>query len=306
VTLTVEPAEAGWTWVVRLENRDTVPLRVVGDARLLSLEIAHPPSTRKGRTRTIHCSLPPEMRPSTDEEQVQIVPPTLAYTETFDPRLYCFEMEKVRELRAGATVVAHFGFGPNRARYSAPPFVVATEDEEPGRGASKEVVSEPFILPESPRAPDADSEESALANDSHPSPLKVSTPKRVDASGLHDLTLPITVTNTSPRPVSLLLRPETLAIDVTGPSGTTRCQWLIIPSPIAELFTTLAPKESASTEVLVPTLCPSVFFDRPGLYTFRAAIDTRRASGASIGLRTFDDQVWSPSTTLVRLRAVRP
>src|SRR5208282_2952269 len=31
VRLTVEPAETGWTWVLRVESSDSVPLRLVGD-----------------------------------------------------------------------------------------------------------------------------------------------------------------------------------------------------------------------------------------------------------------------------------
>jgi len=302
VKVTVEVPATGWQWLLHIESSDSVPLRVVGDARLLSLDITAPAPT-KGHAATVHCSLPPEMRPSTDEERIQIVPPNLVYTETFDPRLYCFETQKVRALQAGAIVVAHFGFAPGHARRATPPFVVAPADEEPGRGASKEIVSEPFTLPESLPTPD-DPHGDSPPYDARTSPLTVSTPSRIDVATFRDITLPITVANPTPRAVTLLLRPETVAIDATGPSGTTRCQWLIIPSPIAELFTTLPPKGRASTEVLVSALCPASFFDRSGLYELRAAIDTRRASGASIGLRTFDGQVWSPSTTLVRIRTV--
>jgi hypothetical protein len=297
VKLTLEPAEATWTWLLRLENRDSVPLRVVGDARLLSLDIT-PPPPKRGRAATIHCTLPAEMRPQADEESIQIVPPQLAYVETFDPRLYCFEAQKARALTAGATLVAHFGFAPSRARSPRPPFIVAPVDAEASRGASKEVVSESLTLPESLPALDE------VSTDAPTSHLIVSTPRWIDASTSGDLTLPITVSNATQRNITLLLRPETIAIDASGPSGTTRCQWLIVPSPIAELFTTLPPKGRASTEVLVSVLCPRAFFDRSGLYALRAAIDTRRASGASIGIHSFDGEVWSRSTTLVRIRTV--
>jgi hypothetical protein len=302
VTLTVEPADKGWTWVLRIENSDSVPLRVVGDARLLSLDI-NPPLPNGGRPTTIHCALPAEMRPSTDEESIQIVPPKLAYVETFDPRLYCFEAEKARALTAGATVVARFGFAAHRGRSPAPPFAVAPVDDEPTRGASKEIVSLPFSLPGSASALDEAPDFSPAAGASTPR-LTVSTPHRIDATSARDLTLPVTVSNPTPRSVSLLLRPETIAIDAIGPSGSTRCKWLVVPSPIAELFTTLPPKGHASTDVLVSALCPEAFFDRSGLYLLRAAIDTRAASGASIGIHTFDGEVRSPAATLVRMRTV--
>ncbi len=302
VKLTVEPAETEWTWLVHVESTDSMPIRLVGDARLLSLDITPPAAKppKRGRVTTVHCTLPEEMRPSSDEERVQIVPPKLVYTETFDPRLYCFEPQKAHALTAGAVVVARFGFAPGHARHPAPPFVVAPADGESGRGGSKEIVSEPFTLPDSLPEFDDTRGQSPPADTSTPLPT-VSTPDRIDAATLADVSLPITVTNPTPRPIRLLLRPETIAIDATGPSGTTRCQWLVIPSPIAELFTTLPPKGRSSTEVLVSTLCPAAFFDLPGLYKLRAAIDTRLASGTSIGIRSFEGEVWSPSTTLVRI-----
>jgi hypothetical protein len=159
-------------------------------------------------------------------------------------------------------------------------------------------------LPETLPAADAGDGKSTPASDGPISRLTVSTPSRIDAANFRDVTLPITVSNPTRRSVTLLLRPETIAIDATGPAGTTRCQWLVVPSPIAELFTALPPKGRASTEVLVSALCPEAFFGRSGLYTLRAAIDTRRASGASIGIHTLDGEVWSLSTTLVRIRTV--
>ncbi len=301
VKLTVESAATTWTWLLRVENTDSVPLRLVGDARLLSLDV-NPPLLKPGRPTTIHCTLPVEMRPSTDEESIQIVPPGLSYVETFDPRLYCFDAQSARALTPGATVVARFGFAATRRQSPSPPFVVAPMEDEPGRGSAKEIVSAPFALPESLPAVDSDHGESLGTPDAPPARLAVSTPIRIDAATLADLTLPITVSNPTSRSVAFLLRPETVAIDATGPSGKRRCQWLIIPSPIAELFTALPPKGRASTEVLVSSLCPRTLFDRAGLYVLRAAVDTRRASGASIGIHTFDGEAWSPSATLVRLR----
>ncbi len=39
-----------------------------------------------------------------------------------------------------------------------------------------------------------------------------------------------------------------------------------------------------------------------GLYVVRATLDTRSASGAEIGIRSFDGQVIATSPTVVRLR----
>ena len=46
-------------------------------------------------------------------------------------------------------------------------------------------------------------------------------------------------------------------------------------------------------------------FDKPGLYVVRARLDTRRASGASIGMRTFDGELEAKEPMLVRVRAAK-
>src|SRR5262245_56094028 len=45
ISLTIEPssnAAAPWSWTMRVVNRDTTPLRLVADARLLRFEIQPP------------------------------------------------------------------------------------------------------------------------------------------------------------------------------------------------------------------------------------------------------------------------
>jgi len=53
---------------------------------------------------------------------------------------------------------------------------------------------------------------------------------------------------------------------------------------------------------MVSVLCPEHTFDQAGLYMVRARLDTRRASGAGIGLRTFDGDVPADKATRVRVR----
>jgi hypothetical protein len=309
VRLTIDPS-GDFTWVLRIENTDTIPLRLIGDTRLLSFDVT-PPSP--AHAATVHCTLPEEMRLSSDEESDIILPPQLSYVETFDPRLYCFDVRQDRALTAGAKVVARFGFAARRSN-RAPPYVLTSPSPASNRAATKEIASDPFTLPE--RSPSSRSEvfpptrlgdlengEAAMAPGAAPL-LTVSTPPRLDAISFRDLTLPVTVTNSTSRPMTVLLRPETIAILATGPYGSTRCQWLVVPSPITELFTTLAPHEHATTEVLVSSLCPAGFFDRAGLYALRAVVDTRRVSGAAIGLRAFVGEVASKSVTWLRLRMV--
>jgi hypothetical protein len=111
--------------------------------------------------------------------------------------------------------------------------------------------------------------------------------------------------------VVFLLRPETVAFDVTGPTGfgdtepapSTRCSWVgSPPSPIAEAFTHSGVHGKSELTVLLDALCPEHTFDAPGLYFVRARLDTQRASGRSIGLATFDGEVLAEGVTRVRIR----
>jgi hypothetical protein len=304
VRLTIDPAGGGHTWVLRIQNIDVAPVRLVADARLLSLDVT-PPRPSRASPATVHCVLPAEMRPSSDEEHFVVVPPQLSYVEAFDPRLYCFDTRQDASLIPGATVVGRFGFSAQRGKPS-PPFELFSADPEVARSPSRQVIGEPFTIPERERATSVSPQ---APESSHPdvgavtSP-SVSTPARMDAWSLRDLTLPVTVTNPSARTMRLLLRPETIAIEATGPAGTTRCQWVVAPAPIVELFTTLAPHARATTEVLVSSLCPSTFFDRPGLYWLRAKVDTSLASGEEIGVHSFVGEATAKSATLLRLRTV--
>ena len=117
----------------------------------------------------------------------------------------------------------------------------------------------------------------------------------------------VTVTNRSARRVSLMLRPATVAIDATNHFGVTfHCQWPRAMTPIIELFTTLPPKGRASTDVLVKDLCPAAFLSWPGLYSLRASVDTRAASGEAIGIHSFVGTATAPEPTLVRVRTRPP
>jgi hypothetical protein len=121
----------------------------------------------------------------------------------------------------------------------------------------------------------------------------------------------VTVTNHTAATEQFLFRPETLAFEVTGPSGVgvtdpspiVRCAWPgPPPAPIEEAYTRLTPNQSASITVLLSALCPDDTLRHPGLYVIRARLDTRRTSGASIGLRTFAGTVLAPGTTRLRVR----
>jgi len=103
-----------------------------------------------------------------------------------------------------------------------------------------------------------------------------------------------------------MLRPETLAFEVSSPKGVVYCSGKTHPaSAIAEVYSEIPPHGRASTSVLLASICPDTTFKSAGLYTVEARVDTRHASGKSIGLETFDGLVRANDPTLVRIRRDR-
>ncbi len=301
LTVTGEAPDRPWT--LRVENLDDVPVRLVADARLLILEV-----TPEGAEHSIRCALPSDMRPGGDDERGLILPPRRAYAETFDPRLYCFGTREAAALIAGANVVAHLGWMP-RGKRTKPPYVAAPiEGVEPERAPLMEIISDARHLPAPPPpSPVEAGGAPRVAPEGDVAPkLLLSGPHRVDVGTPVDVALPITLTNQGPRSVTLLFRPETLAFDVIGPTGSTPCKWAVsATSPIRELFTTVPPHGSASVAVSLSALCEAATFESPGIYSATPRLDTRHASGQSINLRTFDAELASPEPTLIRVRAAR-
>lgn len=303
VTLTIEAPAPQSPWKMRVENTGAVPLRITADARLLSLDITPP-----GQKKPLHCTLPADMRPSNDLERALIVPPKRSYSETFDPRLYCFGHAEAAALVAGATVVAHLGFAAPRVRVAKPvaPFEVSPiEGVDPLVAPAKQIASPPTMLP----AGEAPSPLPMPANakpiddaEAFPSKLTLSVPAHLSAYRPHELTIAVTVRNDGARPTTLLFRPETIGFDVIGPSGAVRCTW---PTPIGgtvrEAYSTLRAKGRATVAVLLSDLCPGKTFDQGGLYVVRPRLDTRGGAGAKLGLTTFEGEVIGATTTLLRI-----
>ena len=94
---------------------------------------------------------------------------------------------------------------------------------------------------------------------------------------------------------------------MSSPRAVRECAWSRAPgAPIAEVFTTIPPHGKASTEVLLTAICPDGTVDSAGLYTVLASVDTRHASGRSIGIQSFDERVVATRPSLVRIRRDRP
>ena len=301
-TLHVTPAALGTPWTFELTNDDSTPLRLVTDGRLLTLDVtpdpgddakgdpAHTHTTK--RAVTVHCALPSEVRPTNDGERAHVLGPGVTYVEEFDPRFYCFDRQGAAGLVPFATLVAHLGWSGTAP--ATPPFVADESLSGGTRSGVKQLTAEPVTVPDT-----LSSEPTGV--EAHP--LAVRTALRIDAERGADASVEVTVVNTTSRPVRLMLRPKTLAFEVGSSRGVVRCAWKGRPgAAIAEVFSTIPPHGQLSTSVLLASVCPDSTFQKAGLYTVTALLDTRGASGSSIGLDTFDGIARAADPILLRIR----
>ncbi|HLK37010.1 MAG TPA: hypothetical protein VKU41_09700 [Polyangiaceae bacterium] len=294
VRLEIDATTTHGAWTMRLANRGEVPVRVVADGRLLSLDV-----TPRGARKAEHCELPQDMRPIDDLDRGLVLPPRGAYLEAVEPRLYCFGA-KGAALASGAIVVGHLGW-PGRG--VGPPLEVSPIDGvTPEVGARKVVDSEPIALPDEPTPSPAPTLAVHDPYATASSKLVIRSAPFSDAEAPDDAAVSVTLSNQGSRAVIVRFRPETLAFDITGPSGIEHCAWPRSPSGATrELFTTLAPKATTSLNLMLSAYCTGHSLDHPGLLVVRAELDTRAASGKDIGLPSFDGVVDAEAPSLVRL-----
>ena len=308
MALHVTPAALGTPWTLEVTNNDTIPLRFVTDPGLVTLDVT-PISVGPGKRQTVHCALPSDVRPATDDERARVLLPGVTYVETFDPREYCFSGHEAEALSPGAELVARLGWAEaaiassGGAKAHAPPFVADQIDGGEARSGVKELRAEAVTVPERLDL-NQNVNQSGLAPPSGAGgAITVSLPARADAELGRRFILDVAVDNPTSRTVRLMLRPETLTFEVASLRGVRQCGSKRGPgAPIAEVFTAIPPHGRVSTEVLLTALCPEDTLDAAGLYTVRAGLDTRRASGKSIGLTTFDGVAVGKDVMLVRVR----
>ncbi len=296
VTLAIEASTPRGPWKMRVTNDGDVPVMLVADARLLALDVT-PRSARKAE----HCELPGEMRPQDDLVRPLVLPPHRSFAERFEPRLYCLDGARLDALAPGAMVTATLGWS---GKGTHPPLVVSAIDGvEPRIAPSKSIKSATIALPDEPTpSPAPHRDEAALAAPGNAN-LALKTGRSVDAASLSDITIPVTLVNGGSRATIVRFRPETLAFDVVGPGGASHCGWPVLAAaPNRDAFTTLAAGATTSLLVVLSAYCSAHALAQPGLYVVRASLDTRGATGAEIGIRSFDGQVIATAPTAVRLR----
>ncbi len=255
LTLTLDAPTPRGTWTMRVTNDGEAPVAITADARGLVFEV-----TPRGARRPVKCSLPADMRAADELDRLLVIPPHRAYSERFEPRLYCVGGNRLEALAPGAMVVATLAAGPH-ATHSAP-----------------------IALPDEP-APTFDPKD-APPPSPYPEPaLNLFAPVQIDAPDADGIEIPITLTNTGKRTAQVRFRPETLGFEVLGPTGANHCPWpTLISAPTREVFSSIPPGASESMTVLLTAYCARTAFTQPGLYVLRASFDSRRASGAEIGI----------------------
>jgi hypothetical protein len=278
---------------MQVTNAEDAPIRIVADAHLLWLEV-----TRRGARKAELCELPGDMRPTDDLSRALTLPPGGKYVEDFDPRLYCFGARGAA-LEPQAIVVAHLGWAGRR---TAPPFEVSSVDGADPVGPAKSIDSPPVGLPDEPTAAPVPAPAHPASATEAPR-VTLRSAEWIDAATPDDATIPVTLSNESSHPVLVRFSPETLSFEATGSTRVDACPW---PggtgAPVREAFTTIPAHGRAELSVVLRDYCTGHAFDRSGLVSVRARLDTRRASGADIGLQTFDGVVVAAQPTLVRLR----
>jgi hypothetical protein len=296
-------------WQLVVENRDEAPVRLDADARLLWLELppSEPPAPvdAKGRARKdakepgpITCRLPTALRsePGEPARWVELAPGA-RWEESFDPALYCFDAKSSAALAAGGPITVHLGFPPPAApkrgapaRYTGP-FVAEPIGDD--ASALRELPPARFDVAASPVEP-------APASGA---PLAVTTPPRVDAASARSIVLPVTVTNVGQDRLTLRLRRDRLGFDVSGPTGSVRCESPTAPRDAAprELFQTLSKGRSDRMDVLLAEVCPKGTFERPGLYRVGVTA-TVTDSGERWGIGAWTGSASTERPALVRVQ----
>lgn len=316
LAFTVTPSsQDGAPWTLRVENQGELPMRLAADPRLLVLELV--PGVGSSRTvTTVRCTLPADTRPQTDEGRELVIPAKRAWSASFDPRFHCFDAKARALLVPGTGVRARLGFpSPARAAVKggpAAPFIVAPVGAAVGLlRAEKELVAEAFVIPEGQPTPGATPAPPPLGpppgllsgEEAVPPPVHVTATKVLDAARGKDLSLTVTMTNTDRKPLVALLRPSTLRFRVAGPRGNVSCgKTATIDAPIRELFSAVGASRAVSQTVLLTAYCPADTFELPGLYRVTSVVDTTGASGAPLGLKTWDGVAETQTPSLIRVR----
>jgi hypothetical protein len=293
VQLNIDAPTPRGPWTMRIVNDGTLPVRVVADARWLTLDV-----TPRGARRAERCELPAEMRTEDVAGRNLVLPPKQAYVEIFEPRLYCFSGKALSALSPTSIVVAHLGWmGKGATDWELTPI----DGVEPAVAPRKHLDAPPVALPDEQFPPGP-----VAPSSGERAPLTLEAPEILDVESPDEIAFPVTLHNRGPLPSFVRFRPDTMGFEVLGPSGKGLCAWPTLPAaPTRELFVRLLPGASTQMTFAMAAFCGGDSLDREGLLVVRPFLDTRSAGGQSIGLTGFAGQVRATAPTFVRLRRGR-
>jgi len=321
LTLRLDAPDLAGPWKMVVTNEGDVPLRFAADGRLLSFEIEPPEvggledpygktAAKKKPPPPVVCKLPAELRPSmVAEDRAVVLGPGNRYEEVVSPAFYCFSESEAKALVPGARVTAKLGF-PDTAKTApkaAPraPFVAEPAVVSPPVTPVKEIVADRFVLaaPASTSAPPSTTAEGG--DDPNGPMLELTAQTRVDAVDEKTVGTRLTLKNVGRRDARLHVRRDNLLFDIDGPDGSSHCglptSRRVIPR---ELVDSMAPGATRSLEVWIGEMCPTIVFDRPGLYRIRAGL-AFPPTPAPDGQRAWTRTVVAQEPILVRIRQGR-
>lgn len=256
VKLRVEP-HANKPWRVEVVNSGSTPLRIVADARLLRLTIEPPPSTaplKKGQKppAPTECALPGSMR---SNERTLTLAAGAKWAEDIDPRLYC--LDRIDKLVDGAILTARLGWAPPKTGKLAAPFAVVPESADVA--SAKEIAAPSIVL---------DADMYAVKPNGGLGPVVASPGGARSVGSGKDATAAIVLRNIGAESHTLYARPQLVDAFVLNPRGQlVACKGApVLPAPIMDFVTKLAPNGVWQASVPLDNLCPADTFDRPGLY----------------------------------------
>lgn len=338
----VAPAAKG-NWTLRIDNEGAAALRIPADARLLRLELSVPPpdAKKKQKPKVVKCKLPTALAPDGfPEERTLLLAPGESYTETFDPRLFCFGKDEAA-LAGGTLVRAQFGWDlpkkgdkkPPKAPFAAE-LVEAPPTTTPLRGLfaptlllsfaeandKGEVVRPdepaPHVIPADAPATDkpasdkpasdkpaSDKPASETPVDPAAARFELSAEALSDAGSRRSASVSVTAKNVGQRSAMAALRGRMLSFVVDGPDGRFECPEEGANHAIPrDLFRKVAADEKVTLTVMLAEICAPGTFERPGLYRVTPTLHAT-ADGGAYGLAAWTGEVTAPKPTLVRIQS---
>lgn len=114
-------------WTLRIDNEGTHTVRIPADARLLHITVEDGDTLAHKKAKPVTCELPAAMRPDGfPERRSLLLAPGESYTESFDPRMFCFG-KNASALVGAALVRVRFG-------WDAPKQPAFTKNKKPSEG----------------------------------------------------------------------------------------------------------------------------------------------------------------------------